>query len=397
MAPSTPSTKDINDNIIAQLQASLNQTIPLLPKAFLRVFSKVFAAVYITIYKYAGFMFLQEFIQTATDDETEINGQIVKPLTFWGRLILNEDRTPAIQAELTIDIIVTNQVGNLNSGSQLIGETNGITYLTLTTIALDAPTKQVDVRAASDQAGGNGAGAIGNLADGSTISFANPLPNVARDASVNTTVTVGVDAETVDAYRLRIINRFQQRPQGGAFADYVTWGLPAIGIVNIFPYTSDCPGQVDVYCEANTVIDPDGIPTTGQLQAVKDLIELDVSGLATHRPVGALANTFVITRTPFDITVSGISNVDNLATVESDITAALTEFFLSRGPFIIGLNVPPRRDIITSSNVSGVVEDIVSAAGGVFIDAVTKQGVDLVETYALQIGEKAKALSVSFI
>ena len=66
MALETPTTKEINEIIIAQLQASLNQTIPLLPRSFLRVLAKVLAAVFTLLYKYGGFMFQQIFVQTAT-------------------------------------------------------------------------------------------------------------------------------------------------------------------------------------------------------------------------------------------------------------------------------------------------------------------------------------------
>lgn len=397
MAPTTPTTKEINDNIIALLEAKLNQTIPLLPKAFLRVLAKTFAAIYIQLWKYAGWIFFQIFIQSASDLDTEINGRILNPLTEWGLLIIGRKPVAAVQAELIIDITVENQVGNLDSGSQLVGDTNGVTYITLTTIPLDAPTKSVTVKAVDDQAGGNGAGVIGNLDDGAIMSFANPLGNVATAAVVTSTSVTGVDGETTVAYKQAILDRFQKTPQGGALADYVIWGKEAAGIVNIFPYTSDCPGQVDVFAEADTTIDPDGIPTTAQLEDVLAKIEFDLAGLATRRPAGAQVNTFAITRTPFDITVSGITNVDNLAQVESDIVTAVTEYFLERGPFIIGLNVPPRRDIISRSSVSGVVDDIVSAAGGVFIGVVVKQGAFIIDQFPLGIGEKSKALSVVFI
>jgi len=184
MALTTPTTQEINDNLIAQLESTLAQTIPLLPKSFLRVLAKVLAAVFITLWKYAGFIFLQIFIATASDSSTDINGQAVNPLTNWGRLILDRDRTAAVQAELLIDIIVENQIGNLLSGSQLVGATNGVTYITLSTIPLDAPTKQVTVRAVSDQAGGNGAG----------IPFAKALPEfkIALNKFLNRSIICGI-------------------------------------------------------------------------------------------------------------------------------------------------------------------------------------------------------------
>ena len=107
----TPTTKDISDNIIAQLEASLNQTIPLLPKSFTRVLAKAMAAVFVLLYKYGGFIFLQIFVQTASNVDTEINGKTVNPLIEWGRLIGVGDPTPATSAQLLVDINVETQTG----------------------------------------------------------------------------------------------------------------------------------------------------------------------------------------------------------------------------------------------------------------------------------------------
>lgn len=398
MSLQTPTTKEISDNIIAQLEASLNQTIPLLPKSFLRVLAKALAGVFVLLYKYGGFMFLQIFVRTASASETTVNGAVLTPLTEWGRLIGVGDPVSATNAELLIDITVEAQTGVLPSGTQLVSTDNGVTYITIGAVALNAAVVQATVRAASDQAGGGGAGAIGNLDPGAIISFANPLANVSRNTVVTAQVVTGANAESTEAYRQRVIDRFQKRPQGGAYADYEIWGEEVAGIINIYPYTSDCPGQVDVYAEATVESsgDPDGIPTAAQLQAVLDSIELDQDGLATRRPANALANTFPITRTGFGVIVSGLV-VDNLAQVQTSITEAIEEYFLGRGPFIVGLTIPPRTDRITSSAVGGVVDDIVSAAGGIFTGATVSQNSLPVTTYTLGIGEKAKADSVTFV
>lgn len=400
MSLTTPATKDIGDNIIAQLEASLNQTIPLLPKSFLRVLAKVLAGVFVLLYKYGGFMFLQMFVRTASGKDTVVNGAVVNPLKFWGRLIGIGDPTSATNAELLIEITVTNQIGVLPSGTQLINSDNGVTYITIGSVALDASTVQATIRAVSDQAGGGGAGAIGNLDPGATVSFANPLANVARSAPVVSQVVTGADAEAIDAYRQRIIDRFQKRPQGGAYADYEQWGEEAAGILNVYPYTGD-PGQVNVYSEATPESSgsPEGIPTGAQLQAVLDLINFDSNGLASRRNANAFVNSFPITRTGFDVIITGISGVDDLARVQVDVSAAITEYFLSVEPFIAGLSVPPRNDQITRTRVSALVEDVVTAAGGTFSSAVfnTTGTPGSLSAYILGEGEKAKATSVSFV
>lgn len=373
MSLQTPTIQEISDNIVSQLSASLNQTIPLLPKSFIRVLAKVLAGVFILLYKYGGFAFLQIFVRTASTKATIINGNLVTPLIEWGRLIGVGDPIAATQAELTIQITVENQTGTLPSGTQLTSAL-GVTYITIGGIVLNAPTIQATVRAVADQAGGGGAGAIGNLAPGAILSFANPLANVARDTTVIAQTATGSDAENIEAYRQRVIDRFQKRPQGGAYADYEQWGEETAGILNVYPYTSPNPGQVDVYVEATPESsgNPDGIPTLAQLQAVLDSIELDQSGLATRRPANALVNTFAITRTGFDVRVVGLV-ADDLAQVRADIEAALTDYFKSREPYIIGLSVPPpRNDRITKVSALAVIDDVVAASGGTMTLIFTK-------------------------
>lgn len=397
MSLTTPTTSAIAGNIIAQLEAALGQTIPWLPKSFLRVLAKALAGVFVLLYKYAGFMFLQMFVRTASFADTEVNGVTVNPLLEWGRLVGVGDPAAATQAELVIDINVENQTGLLPANSQLVGPSNGVTYITLAAVSLNAATVQATIRAVSDQTGGGGAGAVGNLEVAATVSFANPIANVSRSATVATVAATGADGESEAAYRQRIIDRFQKRPQGGAYSDYEAWGEEPAGIINVYPYTSDCPGQVDVYVEATVASsgDPDGIPTTAQLQEVREAIELDSSGLATRRPANALVNTFPINRVPFVVTVTALT-VDDLAQVQTDITTALEEYLLAREPYIIGLSVPPRKDRITRTGVDGVVDDIVAAAGGIFGGSTITQNGVLTDAYTLGIGQKAKAASVLF-
>jgi len=395
---SPPSIESINDAIIAQLEVQFNQTIPLLPKAFNRVLARVLAATVVILYKYGGFIFLQMFVQTATINATEINGRNLSPLKEWGRLIGLGDPVAATQAELTVRVTVTNQVGQLNSGSQLVNNATGVTYITLATVLLNAATVDVTVRAVSDQSGGRGAGTIGNLDVGTELPFANPLANIVRTAVVVGAVTTGANGETTEAYRQRIIDRFQRRPQGGAYADYRLWGEEVAGIINCYPYTGSTPGTVEVYSEATVASsgNADGIPTAAQLQAVLDSIELNQAGLPTRRPANAFVYSFGITRSAFDVTVEGLA-VDNLADVQADIQTGLEEYFLSVEPFIVGLSTLPRRDTVSQVGAGGVVSSVVTAAGGTVLAVTIELNGSNIQSYAVGKGEKAKLGSLSFV
>ena len=398
MALQTPTTAEIDAGIIANLQAELNQTIPLLPKSFLRVLSRVLAGVFIIVYKYSGFIFLQMFVRTATIKVTEINGRDFAPLIEWGRLIGVGDPAPATQTELQITVVVSEQGGTLPSGTQLVGATNGITYLTIGALALDDDTVTALIRASSDQAGGNGAGVIGNLDVGTLVTFVNPLPNVERETSVLNETITGADGEATEAYRQRILDRFQKRPQGGAYADYELWAVEPAGILNAYPYTSDCPGQVDIYIEATVASSgsPDGFPTAAQLIEANDSIIFDAAGVPSRRPANALSNTFSITRAGFDVIINGMV-IANPVQIQADIEQALTEYFLDREPFIPGLSIEPRKDRITNSAVVGIVEDIVSGANGIFASAIIEKDMAPITLFALGVGEKSKLATIDFV
>jgi len=395
MGPEPQTTAEIRANIVAQLEAALNQTIPLLPKAFNRVLAAAIAGVFVTLSKFGGFSWLQIFVRYASDKPTEVNGRTVVPLDEWGRLV-GVTRTPATKAEHTADVTVDTQTGSLPTGTPLLGESNGFTYLTIGTVNLDAATVSVTIRASADQAGGGGAGALGNLEPGAIVSFANPLANVQKNAVITAQTVTAANEESVEAYRQRIQDKFQKRPQGGAYADYELWGEEAAGIINIYPYTSEDGGEVNVYAEATPASsgDPDGIPTPAQLQAVQDIIELDEDGLASRRPAGAFVRTFPISRTSFTVKVFGL-NVPDPVQTQADITEAVETAVWDLEPYIPGLSVPPRKDQVSEAALGGIVAGIVAAAGGIFASVQLEISGAPVTLYILGEGEKAKA-TVSF-
>jgi uncharacterized phage protein gp47/JayE len=393
----TPTTKQLSDNIVAQMSASLNQSIPLLPKSFIRVLAKAIAAVTVILYKYAGFIFLQMFVRYASDQPTTLNGQVVTPLREWGTLIGVGDPIAATQAEMTIDITVTIQTGTLAAGAQLFNSNNGFTYVTTSAVTLDAAVKSVGIRAVNDQNNSGGLGTAGNLSVDTLVSFANPLANVSRNAVVTAQTVTAADAETTAHYRQRILDRFQKRPQGGAAADYEEWGETVAGIAAIYPYAG-LPGHVNVYMESAT--EPDGIPTAAQLSAVLAAINLDVSGRATRRPISSYVNSLPITRVSLTIGVEDLAMdepTDDPEPLKAEITDAINTYVLSCEPFIDGLSVLPRKDRISANTIAGIVQNIVNNGGATFTGiTITKGVVPYPGFYPLGEGEKAKVSLVTW-
>lgn len=379
----------VNALIISQLEASLGQTIPIAPKAALRVLAKVLAGVFVLLYKYCGALFLDMFVAYASDQPTTVNGKLIVPLLELGRQYGVGDPEPSTQAQLSIQVTVRNQTGSLPAFSFLLFPSTGVIYQTVAEIALNAPTVTVTIRATSDQSGGDGSGAIGNLNAGDVVEFSSPLPNISSKATVLAQVVAGANAETTDSYRARIAARRQSPPQGGAYADYQQWATDTPGIISAYPYTGN-PGVVDVFCEADPISSgsADGIPTSPQLTAVFDSINLNDSGVASRRPVNAAPNPLAITRTGFTVTITGFSLL--LPTTQASVQAGVDEYLRSREPFIVGLSSPPSTNRITQTAVSGVVETIVETTG----ESVASVKMTPGPIYDLGNGEKAKLTAI---
>jgi hypothetical protein len=193
------------------------------------------------------------------------------------------------------------------------------------------------------------------------------------------------------------VDRRQRRPQGGAHADYYDWARTVPGIIDALPYAGD-PGIVNVYCEATEASSgsADGIPTSPQLTAVNAAFQLDGAGKANRRPVTAGATALPITRKTFDLVVSGLTGVADPAAVQASITDGVDEHLRSLSPYIVGLTVPPRADIVAQPGVAGVVYEIVNAAGGSISSVILNDSGSPVTIYPLQPGEKAKLGTSSF-
>jgi uncharacterized phage protein gp47/JayE len=386
----TPTTQQLNDQIITDLAGALEQTIPILPKSFLRVLARVLAAVAVLLFKYAGFLALQIFVAHATYELTTFLGQKVRPLEMWGLLIGAGPKRAATAGEFTVTLTVL-ATGELKAGTKLVRSETGVIYEVAFSRTVSDTSFNATIRPISDQKGGDGSGTIGNLAVGDKVSFANSPPFVGSEATVSAILKTGADAETVEAYRARIILRFQRKPQGGAYADYQAWGEEAEGIARVYPYTG-LPGEVELFVESET--EPDGIPTSDQLTAVWYAVHYEPdgtnSGIANRRPITAAINVRKISRTLIDVTVIGLS--PNTPENQTAISDGLAELFYSKEPFIEGLSTLPRNDRITAAEAGGLVNGIVDSLGATVNSVSLSSGVAI----TLSQGEKAKLGTPTF-
>lgn len=361
----TPTTQDIYDNLIAQLEANIGQTIPFLPKSFNRVICKALAAVFIIVYKYAGYNALQQFVRYASYQPTTINGVTFTPLIEWGRLIGVGDPIAATYAEFDVDLPVTlsSGSGSIAEGTLFRADENGATYQAVATVGFDSLDTVAEVRVRAV----NVAGSTGNVTAGSAVKLAQPTTGLDPNGTRGVERVTGQDREAEEDYRRRVIDRFSKRPQGGSLVDYRIWGEEAGG-VRCYPYKSTTlEGQIVTYVRSLT--DPNGVPTTPQISAVL-AYQFSSSGSPTgindRKPVNANTVATASTSQAYEVNVQGLTGTTNQAEAEAAIISAVEEYFNSLEPYIIGLDVGPRTDRVSYFGVVGIVQEVVALYSGSF-------------------------------
>jgi uncharacterized phage protein gp47/JayE len=129
-------------------------------------------------------------------------------------------------------------------------------------------------------------GTIGNIVAGAELAFVTPIAGV-TDATV-IDITGGVDEETDDELRARVLRRIRQPPMGGSKTDYEAWALAVPGVTRSWCGPREMGmGTVTLrFLMDNLRADDDGWPNYNDIQLVSAYID-------TVRPV-AVKDMFVV-------------------------------------------------------------------------------------------------------
>jgi uncharacterized phage protein gp47/JayE len=398
MAFQIPTTQELIDQFLANLEASLGQTSPINEKAFLRVISAAEGIVFTSLYKYAAYQVKQMLAITAFGTGLDLIG------AEYGITRKAAEATVLTATLPGVDTTIIPQTVDF------IGDANGVRYFLDSSYTIGVPTPGVAEMTMTAET----LGVVGNLQAGDTLSIGTQVAGAETVATVavitgQTTaiLNTGAEEETDEAYRIRILDEIRAVCGGGNAADYRKWAQEVAGVARAYPYAGkpvellieSSPPDRTVYIEADTTIDPDGIAPQSLLDEVRDTITTDpVTGLA-RQPLGLTDDTLFIesiSRTQFYVSVITLSVPDDLvAKAKAEIEDAVTAYFLRIKPFVDGLDsLIDRNDKITDTTVSNVVQDVLSANGG------TANGVifglfqgDSLPEYQLSPGELAKLAS----
>ncbi|WP_419900682.1 baseplate J/gp47 family protein [Roseomonas sp. USHLN139] len=228
----------------------------------------------------------------------------------------------------------TGTVGaELPNGSKLVRSTDGATFITtaLATIS-SAGTLTVPIVAEVAGSASNGPG-------GAELVIATAVNGVLAKGAAAGAITGGAEEEAEEEFRQRMLDRFQQAPQGGSEADYLAWALEVPGITRawVAPLGMGA-GTVVVYvmldsAQAANGGFPQGTNGVASEESRAPSATGDQLAVADHifplRPVTALV--YVVAPTPFPINYQIGDLAQDSVETRAAIQAELSDMLRRRG------------------------------------------------------------------
>lgn len=185
----------------------------------------------------------------------------------------------------------------------------------------------------------NVAGAAGNSDIGVVLTLGVAIAGVPSNGAVSAVVSVGADVETENEFYNRMLEAYQNPPQGGSATDYVLWAKQVTGVTRAWcrPNGSG-PGSVIVYFMEDDVragnsgfpIGTNGVATAETRAAPAFGDQLAVANyIFPLEPVTALVYASAPSQNAVVVTISGLSGATT-ATKDA-VEAALDDMFFRLG------------------------------------------------------------------
>jgi hypothetical protein len=387
-----PTTSELYNSILADLQAQYGSNIPVFGKVMLRAFA-ISQAGKLKLFYY-GLGLLQKNIFIDTADPESSGGTLER----FGRIKLGRNPFPAQAGKYQIEI--TGSVG-ATVAAQTTFKSNddsvnpGKLFILDVAYVLVATTDSIVVRALD-------AGLDSKMSIGEGMTATIPIPLVNKAATVLGETVSPLAAESIEDYRTKGQNSYRTEPQGGAVTDYRLWASDAQGVKQTYPYAkSGAANEINLFIEATEVDSTDGkgTPTPTILSDVEDVVELDPDTTFPiedrgRRPLGVF-DVHYLAITPKDIDIVIDDFVGITAEKQTSIFNALKLALSTVRPFIAGADLlVDKNDIL---DVNKIISVILSAQPGSIFGSVT-MSVDgsPVSTYTFYNGDIPYLDSVTY-
>jgi uncharacterized phage protein gp47/JayE len=357
-----PTINQVRDQIVADIEAKIGQTIPAPPKAFFRVLATAQAGVIVLLYRFGAWLYRQIFPQTA---DAEALGRIGEQYGL--------TRKASVAAVLTAQATGINDT-TIPAGTLWTRE--GQVYQQTAAVDIAAGVATITIAATT-------AGSVANIANGQTVAIASPLAGVDEAATITATTTEGEDQEELESYRLRIMQRQANRPQGGAAPDYIGWALEVAGIVKAFAYRTGV-GEVTVYPLQS--LTSNRIPDGSKLSEVQTYLQ-DTG----RRPLCADVLTAAMTERIISVTVTSIS--PDTSAIREAVETAWESYLLRAFPVQYADEVNPTAAITLAALYA---QAFASGATGIIITMSIDGTPGTIQGYTLQSSEIVKLGTVTW-
>lgn len=299
MSFTRPTLSELVDRIQADLVSRLTLTGAVLRRSVVSVLARVLAGASHVLHGHLDFLGKQIFPDTS---EAEF---LARQAGLYGLT-----RTAATFAQG--DVLFTGTDGSVIPADTVLVRSDGVEYTTDAEGTIASGTATVAVTA-----GAAYPGEAGNADEDTSLTLDAPISGVGATATVAAGgIEDGVDEESDDALRVRLLERMASPPQGGAESDYVLWAKQVAGVTRVWVYPQELgAGTVTVRFMTDDLTD-DGIPSAGKVTEVQDYLDV-------LRPVTATLTVVAPVAVPLDITVDDLD--PNTAAVKAALEAELAD------------------------------------------------------------------------
>lgn len=354
-------------DMASNIQSSLKSGDGLLRYSNLGILGTILAGMLHMVYGFLDWIAKQAVPSTATDEYLE-QWAALKRIVKKGA---NAATCPAV--------IFLGAPGKPLPGGTLVARADNYLYMTTAdgTVGSDGtvsvPIVAVLPSVDDDPTGGGGAG---NSPAGTTLTLRTGVDGIQSTGTAGL-ISGGADIETNDALRARMLQAYQDPPEGGAEPDYIEWALAVPGVTRVWIARNGFgAGTVVVYfmmdlAQAVNGGFPQGTNGVAALENRDNAATGDQLALANAiyplQPVTALVYGTAPIATPVAFTISGIATAPQ--TVKDAISSAIAGVFLRNGEPGGTINLLDIESVISSINgTSGAVitvptGNIVLAAG----------------------------------
>lgn len=375
-----PTYSELYESIKADLRNKLGITT-IVGKLVLLAFAAVQAAKLKIFYHLAEKIQENIFVDTC-DDET---------LLRYGMVKLN--RLPYIAVSAEYKVSVTGTTGaTIPANTTFVSvdsSTNpGQTFILESEYILPSTSGEIVLVA---EIGGTDS----SLILGDILQVTSPIANVDSFVTVISQEVAPVNDETIEEYRLKVINAYRTEPQGGAKVDYQLWAVDAAGVRRVYPYVvNNSPGDLEIFVES---LYDDGVPDAAMLSEVESVIEQDPDDSKPieergRKPMGIYSMDIKsVNLINVDITITGLTPSVQLST----LTNAIKDHLYQIRPFIDGGDdLTTRNDKLYEADLYKIVRDLLQG-GESFTTLNMTVGGSEVDVYTFENGNIPKLNTIT--